>query len=544
MINRVQNILLPPLDKTNNRQWLLAGSLSIGLLLLILISFTWVETAASLDQLHQTKLDKAAHHAQRARKGSQFLSTITFDQIPLFSAWNHGLNVIILFQDISSSFNPKELMMINNNNQLLSSQTIDQLSQQLQHLERDINRCLILKVLFPQQQTKLKSKLSSTDNLIQAIKLINQNNYQVVILLQNSDELRASGGFIGSLAQTELKQGQPGPVNFYDVYDLSGQIKSPLPKQPGASHYLTEGKGLNLTDANWHPDFPTAANKISQLLSQAEIKPDIIVALNQTVIEQILQKIGPVNLPDYQTQLTAENLTQLARQDRSEFFSGDKQKKHFLAAAFKQIKIKLTQLDPKQQKNIAQDIYSNLKQQQILLYSADPQLQSIFSHQRWAGQLQLSDQDELNQIYLVESNVGINKANQGISRQIKIKPNQNQAQLKIKFINHNQPLTTAEKTRIQNNKDLLQADHLGYVNYQRIITLPKIEVTSVQCQGQKLEIEEDRIITNSQQKKFRQTGFLLTVPEQKQVNCLIQLKDTQLSPDQSTTWAHLQQPGI
>jgi hypothetical protein len=434
--------------------------------------------------------------------------------------------------------------MINNNNQLPSSQKIVQLSQQLEQLEKDINRCLILKVLFPQQQTRLKSKLSSADNLTQAIKQINQKNYQVVILLQNSDEIRASGGFIGSLAQVELKQGQPGPFTFYDVYDLNGQIETLLPKQPGASHYLTEGKGLNLTDANWHPDFPTAANKIKQLLLQAEVEPDIIVALNQTVIEQILQKIGAVNLPDYETQLSAKNLTQLARQDRSEFFSGDKQKKHFLASAFKHIKIKLTQLNLEQQKNIAQIIYSNLNQQQILLYSADPQLQAIFRQQKWAGQLQLPDKDELNQIYLVESNVGINKANQGIFRQIKIKPNQNQAQLEIKFINHNQPLTTAEKTRIQNNEDLLQADHLGYVNYQRIITQPQIEVTSVQCQGQKLEIEENRIITNSQQDKFRQTGFLLTVPEQKQVNCVIQLKDTQLTPNQSTTWTYLQQPGI
>ncbi len=543
MINCLKNLLVPPPAKTNNRQWLLAGALSIALILLILISFTWVETAASLNEIRQVRLKKAAHHAQRAKKGSQILSAITFNQIPLFSAWDHGLNVIILFQDITTNFNPEELM-INDNSQPLPSQQISQLSKQLEQLTRDINRCLALKVLLPQQQTRLKSKLSSADNLTQAIKLISQNNYQIVILLQNNDELRASGGFIGSLAQVELKQGQPGPFSFYDVYDLNGQIKTLLSKKPGASHYLTEGKGLNLTDANWHPDFPTAADKIRQLLSQTEIEPDIIVALNQTVIEQILQKIGPVNLPDYKTQLNAENLAQLARQDRSEFFSGDKQKKHFLAAAFKQIKIKVSQLDPEQQKNIAHIIYSNLNQQQILLYSVDSQLQAVFFHQDWAGQLQLPNKKGLNQIYLVESNVGINKANRGIIRHITIEPDHNQAQLEIKFINQNQPLSTAEKIKIQNNKDLLQADHLGYVNYQRIITHPKIKVESVICQGQKLEIEEDRIITNSQQEKLRQTGFLMTVPEQNQAQCLIQLKDTELAPHQDTTWSYQQQPGI
>jgi hypothetical protein len=389
----------------------------------------------------------------------------------------------------------------------------------------------------------------------------------VTVLLQNNHEVRASGGFIGSLAEFRLLPADQTPfltdfkpsltITFYDVYDLAGQVQKPLSAPKAVSHYLTAGQDMNLPDANWYADFPTAANHIAQLLSQVKDphivnhQPDLLIALNLDLIQQMLVLIGPIRIPAGQITpeeqvVTAHNLPQLARANRSHFFPGDKQKKQFLSAVFTQLKLKLASLSLKQWRQLISLVLASLNQQETLLYAPNQRLQTIFTTLDWAGELQLGHE---RMLYWLESNVGINKANQAIERQVWFAdPAAPSPLLKVKFINHNQPLTPEQSQAITSNPHLLQADHLGYVNYQRVLMSPQVKIKQVSCSHQSVTIEEDRLITNVQGQVFRQVGFLLTVPEQSQLSCQIKLDGsalkTEVKPGRQSAWQVKFQPGI
>jgi hypothetical protein len=62
-------------------------------------------------------------------------------------------------------------------------------------------------------------------------------------------------------------------------------------------------------DANWFPDFPAAAEKIRWFWSASgQPTVDGVVAVNLRVLERLLAMTGPVELPEYDKIITAENV--------------------------------------------------------------------------------------------------------------------------------------------------------------------------------------------------------------------------------------------
>ena len=121
-----------------------------------------------------------------------------------------------------------------------------------------------------------------------------------LLLAQNADELRPTGGFISSVGTLLMEGGTPRLGPFRDSYELEDWTQ-PHPDPPSA---LRETMGLDLwvtRDANWWPDFPTSAQAVIDLyqLNQGT-RADGILAVDSIATVRLLESLAPLELRDGQ----------------------------------------------------------------------------------------------------------------------------------------------------------------------------------------------------------------------------------------------------
>jgi hypothetical protein len=134
-----------------------------------------------------------------------------------------------------------------------------------------------------------------------------QRPVSYVLMGQNEDERRATGGFLGSLGVVTIDRGDVSSIDIKNSYDFAPSDKNPLPPPPPLAEYLGFG-GWYVRDANWFPDFPTSAAWIEWFWNYYYgQEPNGVIAFDQTAIEQLLTVTGPIDLPDLHETITAAN---------------------------------------------------------------------------------------------------------------------------------------------------------------------------------------------------------------------------------------------
>ena len=117
----------------------------------------------------------------------------------------------------------------------------------------------------------IEEALADTSDSVSTIRLAlgyeGQRTY--LLLLQNQNEIRATGGFIGATAELPLTNGVLGPLVFEDStrVDIPPLINNPPAPEP-LFWYLWAGR-LLFRDANWNPDFPTSAETLLDLYAKS-----------------------------------------------------------------------------------------------------------------------------------------------------------------------------------------------------------------------------------------------------------------------------------
>jgi hypothetical protein len=417
--------------------------------------------------------------------------------------------------------------------------------QQAEQLRTDLNKLEQLLFKFNRQTSeswiaqkimsdKQKIQINLAPDLITIAQKILTGKQTYVLLFQNSEELRATGGFLGSYAKIKLNDGKLIDFEIEDIYVPDGQFGWFIEAPAGAKEYLSGGDGLRLRDANWHPDFPTSAQQILTYLAWGkEAGIDGAIAVNLPVVEKVLSSTGPIFLHDYEQTVTENNFSDIARSDRDEFFPGSVQKQHFLATFFNQLLIKLQELSPRDQHLLAEKIITSVIEKDLQFFSNNQTLQSLFEKLNISGQM--IQVENAAYLMLVESNVGINKANQHIDRAVNLKIEDDYDLVEITFVNRNLPPNSKKKNPNESN-------HLGYVNYQRILLSPEVKVEEILFDNQKITSWDEEIISNSKGVKFKQVGFLLTLPERETKKLLIKLDS--LVTDQRSTIFIQKQAGL
>ena len=235
-----------------------------------------------------------------------------------------------------------------------------------------------------------------------------------LILLGNDTEIRANGGFVGSYAK--LIANFPNyELTFQDIYVPNGQLEGYVTPPPPIQEAFLHGT-WQLANADWEPDFPTAANTIRWFMEKGkEINPDNLIILNLSTINKVLDVVGSFIVPEFKAEITPGNLY-LFLQGKAElnFFPGSTQKKDALTAVGKAFSKKLLSLSLDKKIKIADILYQDLKNQNILINSTNEEFQNLLFKNNFTGNLSSNSADTY---LLIEANLGANKANAYVTRE-------------------------------------------------------------------------------------------------------------------------------
>jgi len=235
-----------------------------------------------------------------------------------------------------------------------------------------------------------------------------------LILLGNDSEMRANGGFAGSYAKL-IANYPKFDLSFQDIYVPNGQLKGYV-TPPAPIQEAFQNGSWELANADWEPDFPTSATSIRWFFEKGnEINPDNLIIMNLTTIKKVLDVVGSFTVPEYEAKITPDNLY-LFLQGKVEvgFFPGSTQKKDTLTAVGLALKKEIFRLPLSKKIKIAQILYQNLLDQNIVINSKNERFQNLLQAQNFAGKLTSSTADTY---LLVETNLGANKANAYVKRE-------------------------------------------------------------------------------------------------------------------------------
>lgn len=299
--------------------------------------------------------------------------------------------------------------------------------QQLQN-PYDLQMITDLKTKFGEELPQLRRYTLSAQKISQVMPHIlaegGEKNY--LVLLQNNAELRPTGGFIGSFALVRIRDGKLLEFTVEDVYEADGQLQGYVTPPEEIVQYLGEAQWF-LRDVNWSPDFPKVAERAAWFLDKTlNTKVDGVIATNLTMIEKLMAVTGPLELVDYGEVITQDNLYERAEaHSELNFFPGSTQKKDFLSAVAQQLLDKIFY----QQTNkvaMARAVLDSAEEAELLMSVTDPQAEEVLATLGWTGALLTpncpppfnGENCVVDTVMQVEANVGVNKANQHLSRAI------------------------------------------------------------------------------------------------------------------------------
>lgn len=131
-----------------------------------------------------------------------------------------------------------------------------------------------------------------------------------LVLFQNDNELRPTGGFLTAYAIINIDNGKVEAEKSDDIYELDKKFTKKEAIPPKLGKYLTTETKFNLRDMNIEPDFKLSMEKFLENYKQIKGEPqniDGVIAVDTEFLKDLMAILGPVNVPGYGT-FTTENV--------------------------------------------------------------------------------------------------------------------------------------------------------------------------------------------------------------------------------------------
>ena len=234
-----------------------------------------------------------------------------------------------------------------------------------------------------------KRFLSAFQNL-----LSQEGRVNILLLFQDSEELRATGGFLNRVLILSFEKGILLDKQILNADELDSRTYGDKAVDPEISEYLKE-KNLFFRDSNWWADFPKTNQESKWFVEQATgSKIDLSIMLNSKVVEQFLASLRPEGLESE----SSSNL----------------------------IVDKIFNLKPEEMSNLTSFLINGLNQREIFIQSTNQDLAQSIEANSWGGKKMepvcpvefKQDNCLLDALYQVENNVGMNKINPYIKQTI------------------------------------------------------------------------------------------------------------------------------
>lgn len=288
-------------------------------------------------------------------------------------------------------------------------------------------------------KTKAVDKLKSLDTEYKQLQaagavlkilpeILGQNTKQSwIVVVQDQQELRPTGGFIQAVGRLNFSEGLLTDSLFQSTYDLDARLSTKVAPPDEIKRFLGENNWY-LRDSNWSPDFPTSAKQarfFMQEITGQEV--DGVVGLTFDGVKKLLAITGPIDLPELNEQVSERNLY-----DRLEFHAETKtivlngKNVDYLSLILTKLMTKITQLTQPQLAELTLTLGQLALSKDLQLATFDATTAETWKQLGWNGGVirpqcpsQLgTSQCLVDQLYQVDANIGINKVNPYIDKKV------------------------------------------------------------------------------------------------------------------------------
>jgi DNA-directed RNA polymerase subunit L len=238
----------------------------------------------------------------------------------------------------------------------------------------------------------------------------NRTPRKYLILFQNPDEIRPTGGFIGSVGILTLNDGFVSKFEIKDVYSIDGQLTRNI-QPPEGFGLITANWGLR--DANYHPDFPTSAEAAAWLYEEAGFgSVDGVAAITSNLLRDLMKEVGGVKLARFKEKITSEDLNLILSLIIETKTDGVANPKQILQEVWEALREKLMTIPPQAAVNLT---LNAIAQKDLQFWSEVSELQKIPTGFGIANTMQKTEGDYL---YIVNTSLSGNKSDRYTSNKI------------------------------------------------------------------------------------------------------------------------------
>lgn len=285
---------------------------------------------------------------------------------------------------------------------------------------------------------KLKEGVETLSNLVILSQLAPEifgypTNSHFLVLFQNNSELRPTGGFLGTYGILETGSGDIIRFDTHDIYHMdmpmeAGKLLAIEPPLP-IKKYLN--KNWYMRDANWSPDWPTAARRIDwfyheenkRLPEKNQIndfsgKFSAVIAITPELVEDLLSLVGPLDISGeiYSVDNFSDLLQYKVEQDFLNQNVSAWERKEVIGSILEELKIKILDLHYNRWPELAELAEKNIAEKNVLVYFKDKNLEELIKDLGAGGEIKDQAGDYL---MVVDSNMAALKTDAVMERSIR-----------------------------------------------------------------------------------------------------------------------------
>lgn len=280
---------------------------------------------------------------------------------------------------------------------------------------------------FTEQLQKLRYALNIEQQLHPYLPTIfgQDGRRTYALVLQNDQELRPTGGFIEAIALLRFENGSLISSDVYSSYELDKKLVGTVSPPEEVRQFLSESQWY-LRDSNWDPNFPATARKIAWFIEKSEgTEVDGVLAINTKSLAALIEALGPVDIAQFNETLTHRNLA-----ERMEFHSEvvlveTSEAEYYPKVVLSSVLNRLTDVQPDKVTSVLNAFYQQFQSHQAMINIFDNS-QDILASLGWTGEIvnpacpaQISSENcVVDEIAQIEANVGVNKANYYLKRNV------------------------------------------------------------------------------------------------------------------------------
>ncbi len=255
------------------------------------------------------------------------------------------------------------------------------------------------------------------------------NEVTYLVMLQNNDELRPTGGFLGTYGILRVKDGEIKSFNTHDIYHLDMPVQNKISIEPPEPIKKYLNKKWYLRDSNWSPDWPSAARKISEFYqAESALNPEAekisdfsgVLAITPEFVIDLLKITGPITVEghDYGKDNFQDLLQYRVEKEYADLGISSWNRKEVIGPIFEKLKIMIFDLPSGRWPEIINAIAGNLSKKNLIFYLKDSRLENIAEQNGWAGEMKNNNQDCL---MVVDANLAALKTDASMERSINYK---------------------------------------------------------------------------------------------------------------------------